>query len=887
MNLFARIFSRGRIYTELNNSMREHLEEKVDELIQGGMSSEEATASARRAFGNTALLEQESREVWQWPHIESVFADIRVATRQLGRTPGFTSVALLIVALGIGATTAVFSIVNSVILQPYPFRDPSQLVVWRETVQEAGTRYPSVPDNYRHYLYLKSHSKTIANAAILQNASFAVAVGTGHPQIVKGLSVSPEFFSALGISPQLGRGFLPEEAQQGKDNSIVITWSAWQQFFNGDPSVVGRSLTVKGSPKTVVGVLPRAFEFPIVSEMPAGESPGEGAPYLIFQPFVPQEEERTADDSDFAFLVIARLKSGVSANQAGAELNGMLKAYGMSNHLSIHLGAIVKPLSQEITGNISKALWLLLTAVLGVLLIACVNLAGLQLARALARERDNAVRAALGAGRIRLFQASLMESIILSLLGGGAGVLLAFAGVRLFTAIAPSNLPRLHQIGISWPVLLFACITSMLTAVLSGTFPALRSLRSNPQRTLKSVSTRVVNADGAAFARKVLVSVEIAGTVMLLIVTSLTARSFSRVLNQHQAFNADQVTIAEVDLLGAAYDWHKDSSGAARAAFIDRVLARLRADPGVESVAITNEMPLTGDANVYSLYRPDHVLPDSEVPTANLRNVSPGYFTTMQTSLIAGETFGNNNIANPSDAIISQKAAQSAWPDDQPLGKKVKLNGRVYTVIGIAPDARIADLKEDIPVVYLPYWHDPPAVIFFLIRSSLASQALASSVRRQVWDIDPEAAIPVIKSLDTQMAESVSMDRLQAVVLSAFGISALVLAILGVYGVMAYSVSLRTPEFGVRIALGSNQAELLRLVLWDGAKPVLAGMVVGVVAAFGAAHAIRSLLYETSVADPESIASSIALLLLATLAAAFLPAYRAAKTDPMRVLRQE
>ena len=811
---------------------------------------------------------------------------MRYAFRQLRRTPGFTLVALLIMACGIGASTAVFSILDSVLLRPYAFRDPRQIVIWREVVQEAAKEYPSVPDNYRHFVYLRSHANTIQDAALLQNASFAVTAGGDHPRIEKGLNVSPNFFSVLGVTPALGRTFRAEEAQPGKNDVVVISWVAWQGLFQGGPSVVGQTVKVKGEPVTVVGVLPRNFEFPVINEMRGGASPDQKSPYEVFQPFVPQGDD-ASDDAEFAFLVVARLKPGVVVSQASTELASMLRAYSATNHLPIHLGAIVEPLSQEVAGNIGKVLWLLFAAVLGLLLIACVNLASLQLARATVRERDNAVRAALGARRMRLFQAALMESVVLSLTGGVLGVLLAFGGIRLFAAIAPENLPRLHEIHVTWPVLLFACGISGIAALLSGTLPALRSLRSNPQRALQSRSTRIANTGQTSFVRRLLITFEIACTVVLLIVTGLVVRSFSRVLNQPHDFNANHVVLAEVDLFSPRYDQSNGSGDSARSEFIDRMLDKIHSTPGVEFAAITSTMPLSGDNVVHSMYRPDHPLPESEVPTANLRNVSPGYFATMQTKLIAGHDFTASERSNPQSAIISQRAAQAAWPDSHALGRKFKFDGRIYTVTGIAADARIANLKENIPVVYLPFWHDPPTSVFLLVRTSRNFDEFAATLRRQIWDVDPEAALPVIEMLDTQLVQSVAPERLQSIVLSSFGIAALLLAILGVYGVLAYSVSLRTPEFGIRVALGSSKVLLIRLVLLEALVPVGGGILLGLLASLAATRAIRSLLYETSPADPASIVASVGILLAATFVAAFLPAYRASRIDPMKVLRSE
>lgn len=874
-------------HTDLERELRADLELEEEEQRENGLPLEEARYAARRAFGNTTLIREQTHEAWGWTPIERLLQDARYALRQLRRTLGFTFVAVLIMGCGIGASTAVFSILDSVLLRPYAFRDPGQIVIWREVVKEVAKEYPSVPDNYRHFVYLRSHTTTIQDAALLQNASFAITAGGDHPRIEKGLNVSPNFFSVLGVTPVLGRTFLPEEAHSGRNDVVVISWEKWQAMFHGDKGVVGRTVSIKGQPTTIIGVLPRNFEFPVINEMRGGASPDQKSPYGLFQPFVPQGDDLTSDDADFAFLVIARLKQGVAAGQASTELASMLSAYSATNHLPIQLSAIVEPLSEEVTGNVGKALWLLFAAVLGLLLIACVNLASLQLARAMVRERDSAVRSALGAGRMRLFQAALMESVVLSLSGGAIGILLALGGIRVFAVVAPENLPRLHEIHVTWPVLLFACGISGIAALLSGTLPAVRSLRSNPQRALQSASTRIAHAGETSLVRRLLITFEIACTVVLLIVTSLVLRSFSRVLNQPHDFDASHIVLAEVDLLGPRYEQPYGSGDSARSEFIDRILDTIHSIPGVEFAAITSTMPLSGDAAVHSMYRPDHPLPESEVPTANLRNISLGYFATMQTRLIAGRDFSASERSNPQSAIISQRAAQAAWPDSQALGRKFKFDGRIYTVIGIAADARIANLKENIPVVYLPFWHEPPTVAFFLVHASRNLDEFAPTMRRLIWDVDPEAAIPVMEMLDAQLVQSVAPERLQSMVLSSFGIAALVLATLGVYGVLAYSVSLRTSEFGIRVALGSSKASLIRLVLLEALMPVGGGILVGLLASFPAARAIRSLLYETSPADPASILASVGILLAATFVAAFLPACRASRIDPMKVLRSE
>jgi putative ABC transport system permease protein len=812
--------------------------------------------------------------------VHTLFTDLRYAIRRLSKSPSFTVSSIVILALGIGAVTAVFSIVESVILRPYPFRDPGQLVVWHESMQEVSNRYPFIPDNYRHYLNLKAHSTKVADAALFLDSSFAVSLAKGHPEIVKGLSVSPNFFSVLGVSPVAGRSFYAEEAEKGANQGVILSWAAWWRFFNGSPSAIGSSLNVGGERRIVEGVLPKNFVFPFIAAMPDAPRPAEAQPYDIFQPLVPQGEDLTSDDGDFAFLVVARLKPGVTATEAASELDSMQKSYSAVNKLSIHLGARVEPLSREATGDVSKALWLLLASVLGVLLIACANLASLQSARSVSRDRENALRAALGAGPRRLFLSSLTESLLLSLVGGIAGIFVAFVGVRLFVAFAPANLPRLGEAHVSWPVLLFALGVSLLTAVIFGVVPSLRSLRSDPQLALQSGSPRSAGSRDVAGMMRLLVAIEVACTVVLLILTALVSRSFARVLDQGRTLHSDHLLIAEVNLLAPRYNQGGNSGEPARAAFVDGALARIGATAGVQVAAITDNMPFTGETNIHSVYRPDHPLPESAVPNANLRNVTPDYFAAMRIPLLAGENFSEKEREHPDDAIISQKLAASAWPGENPLGHKCRVNG-------VVADAHIVGLKQNPPVVYLPYWHDPAPNLFFLVRSSLALEALGPTVRRELWDIDPEVAIPVVKLLDSQLSESVATERFQALVLSCFGLAALLLAALGVYGVLAYSVSLRMREFGIRVALGSSRRALIQLVLGEVLYPVLAGVVFGVVAALAATRVIQSILFETRAADPLAISASTALLICTALAAALLPAYRASNADPMRVLRQE
>jgi len=602
----------------------------------------------------------------------------------------------------------------------------------------------------------------------------------------------------------------------------------------------------------------------------------------------------TANDAEFNFVVVARLKPGVSVRQAQSELDGIEKATAAADHLTIHLGVVVEPFSQEITGEVSQPLWLLLAAVTSVLLMACVNLANLQLARSVVRDHEMALRAALGAGRRRLFRGVLAENLLLGLGGGLGGILFADIGEKLLVRVA-AVLPRVNEVHLSAPMLIFALGLSIVTSLGFGVLPAFRSFRVLPQGALQANSTRLSSGKQAARTRRLLVTVEVACSVTLLIVTGLITRSFSHVLTQGRQFSSQQIAMAKADLSNAKYvsgeamlnDPGAEAGSLARDAMIDRTLDKLRALPGVETAAITSVMPLTGDMNVDALERPDHPVPRGKLPMANRRFISPGYLGIMGIPLLAGRDFEDGDRGRQRAVILSEKAARSAWPGENPLGRTLRHWGRIYTVVGVTAEARINDLKRDVAVFYLPYWDFPPESPVFLVRNSRTIQSVGPEMRQAIWSIDPDISIPTVISLDAQVDESVATERFQTVILSSFGGAALLLAVLGVYGVLAYSVSLRTHEFGIRIALGSSRARLTRLVLLDASWPLAGGITLGLLGAALATHWVRSLLYETSPADPWAIGSSIAVLIGATFLVSLLPARHATSVDPMRVLRGE
>jgi predicted permease len=655
--------------------------------------------------------------------------------------------------------------------------------------------------------------------------------------------------------------------------------------------VIGRTLRIGGQPSTVIGVLPPGMRFPQIVLAPKIAFQEFARDALLFEPLAPSDRDLTADMGNFNYKAIARLKPGATLAQANAELEAMQKAYTLSAHLPLPFGIALTPLAKDVASGVSGALWMLFAAVGTVLLIACVNLANLQLARAVHAEREIAVRAALGASRGQLMSSRFSESLVLALAGGVAGTALAFGGVRLLIALAPANIPRLNEVHVSLPVLLFSAGLSIAAAIAFGILPALRSLRVAPQAAMQANSTRTANTHDGQHTRSLMVAGQLACTVVLLIVTSLALRSLSRLLRQDRGFDASHVTLAQVDLFSTQYGDTSKTYKTAKQSFIDRTVAALGQLPGVQSVALTSVAPLTGETWVDNITRPDHPVPAGQQPAVNVRWINPEYLPTMRSPLIAGRNISAADRANPYVALISERTAREAFPGENPIGRKISDivpdDQHTVTVIGVVADARINGLKDDAAMVYLPYWAYTPWTLSFLIRSSQPSDALIPEMRRAIWQIDPQVAIPTLKSMDDQVSDSVAADRFPAIVLSGFGAAALLLALLGVYGVLAYSVSLRRQEFGIRIALGSGKSTLIGLVLRQAAYPVLLGTGLGLTMALIALRWVRSLLFQTPVMDPLAVGGSVLLLLLAATIAAIIPARRAASIDPVRALRAE
>ena len=890
MSRFAALFRRRKLDADLDDELNSHLELAIAENMRSGMRPEEARTAALRAFGGMAQTREAYRVQRGFRWIEQTVRDLRFASRALRKSPGFTLTAILTLASGIGAVTSVFSVVDAVMLRPFAFRDPDRLMVLREVVENESGR-SAIPNNYRHVLRLKHTATTLEDVAIFGQRGASVSPHGDHPRVMGTVMASPNLFQVLGVQPILGRGFVETDAQKGADGVVVLSHSGWQSLFGGDPKAIGQTLQIDGTPATVIGVLPPELRFPEIALSPKVAFQDSRKHPTLFQPQAPSERDLTADMGNFNYKAIARLKPGVTVSQASAELEAMQKAYTLSARLPLHFGIALTPLRKDVAAPIGGALWLLFGAVSAVLLIACVNLANLQLARAVNAEREIAVRAALGASKTELVRSRLAESVLLAACGGISGAAFAFAGVRLFLALVPAGVPRLEEVQVNTPVLLFAAGISIFSAITFGALPAFRSLRVDPQSALQGNSGRTANSHQGTRIRSTMVATQVACTVILLVVTSLAIRSFAHLMTQNRGFESRYVTLAQVDLFTTTYIKLGLKGNDIRLAVADRILAALRQLPGVESAAITSAAPLTGETWVDTLSRPDHPVPPGKEPAINVRWIDSAYLPTMRSSLVAGRNFTASDRANPHVAMISERTAREGFPGEDPLGHTmvniIPDDHQPITIIGIVADARINGLKDDAAMAYLPYWAFTPFSLSFLVRSSQPGDALIPEVRRVIWEIDPQVAIPTIKSIDDQISDSAATDRFQAIVLTSFGTAALLLAVLGIYGVLAYAVSLRRQEFGIRMALGSAKSALIGLVLRQAAYPVLMGTGAGLAMALLVMRWVRILFYQATAVDPLSVGSSVLLLLAAAALAAILPARSAASVDPIRALRIE
>ncbi len=872
----VRQINRRRAEAELEEEIRAHLELETEENIEAGMSAEEARYAARRAFGNLTLTKEDSRTMWGLRSFETLLQDVRFGVRMLVKSPTFTIVAVIALALGIGANTAIFSVINTVLLRPLPYKDPERLVMVWEDDSKHG--YPRDTPAVANYMDWREQNQSFEAMAAMADQSFNLT-GMGEPERIDGQRVSANLFSLMGVEPQLGRGFSPEEDQPGAGRVVIISNGLWQRRFGGDRTIVGKTLDLNGESYQVVGVMPTQFQFP-----------RREVDLWVPIAFTPQQ---AANRGSHYLQVIARLKPGVAVQQAQADMSSIAaRLQQQYPEQNTQLGAVVIPLHEQVTGDMRPALLVLLGAVGFVLLIACANVANLLLARAAARQKEIAVRVALGASRLRLIRQFLTESILLAVIGGVLGLLLSFWGINLLKSFIPDTIAQARTITIDAKVLGFTLLVSLLTGLIFGLAPATQASKFNLNETLKEGGRDSSAGSRGNRIRAMLVVAEVAVSLILLIGAGLLINSFLRLRNVDPGFRAENLLTMQVVLPKQKY-----SDQARRSAFYTELLRRVESLPGVKSAAVTTNLPLYRQGNSIGLSiegRPD---PIGQRPSVTTRVISQRYFSTMGIQLLQGREFGDQDrIDSPAVAVVSETMARRFWPGESPLGKRVTPSTPDtaapedwITVVGVVKDVHQFDLVADPkPQMYLSYvqaeFFEPRDLV---VSTSVDPLSMTSAVRGAVWEIDKDQPVSNIRTMKEIVSESVARQRFSMLLLGIFAGLALVLAAVGIYGVMSYSVAQRTREIGLRMALGAQKWDVLRLVVGQGLKLVLIGIAIGLVAAFVLTRVMSSLLFGISATDPTTfIAISLVLISVAVLAS-FIPARRATKVDPMIALRYE
>ena len=887
MNWLKQLISRRKLQSELSEEIREHLEEKIEELVAAGNSRKQAAATARREFGNITLIEEASRAVWQWPSVESLFADIRYAARILRKSPGFAAIAVLTLALGIGASTAVFSLVSAIILKPLPYPYPDRIVL-PELVSPPGVNLGSeyFPWGQKQFRLLTRDSHPFQAVGAFQNDSFNLTAA-GDPSFLDGFRVSAEFFPALGISPALGRAFTAEEDQPGHEFEVILSDRVWRERFGADRNILGRAVHLNGFAYTVVGVMPAGFQFPRAEEMPSSFNfPREA------QLWVPLAVAAEPIGGPSELAVIGRLKQGLTIEQAQAAMDLVTKhAEAKDPQWKGWFNTRVVPLTRQVVGDTQRPLQLMLGAVGIVLLIACSNVANLLLTRSLGRRREFTLRAALGAGRIRLIRQLLTESLLIAAAAGAVGIFIANAGIYFVKIFGPSNIPRLSEVTLDLPVFGFALFISLATGILFGLAPAYGATRGNLVDSLKSGSQRSGIGPASPRLRNALLVSQVAMALVLVVSAGLLTRTFFRMLGTNGGFNPERVLTFQLPLPALKY---VDQDHIV--VFFQNALSRLRSIPGVQSAGIGETVPMGGEGESTGIRMPDHpAASQRELPFANYTIISPGYLSSIGTPILRGRDFSEADTADSMPvALVNVALEKKYWPSQGAIGKQVGPAGARYplmTIVGVVPDVKHISLREEpTPEIYVvdtqKQW---PSMLNMRValRTKVEPASMTESVREAIHSLDPELPLAKVATLTTLVDDSLSQPRFAMLLLASFGVLALLLASIGMYGVISYSVMQRTQEIGIRIALGAERRKVFAMVLGQGARLAGLGIAIGLVAALGLTRIMASFLFGVRPTDPLTFAAVSLLLVLIALLACYLPARRATRVDPMVALRHD
>jgi putative ABC transport system permease protein len=807
--------------------------------------------------------------------METLWQDLLYAARSFARKSGYTLVVVLTLALGIGAVTAVFSFFNAVLLRPLPYERSERLVQLQPTESDKAGAYSSHPD----FTDLRDQSQSFERMAAVRSGGWTLT-GDGDAERLPGARVSAEFFPMLGVKPALGRVFRPEEDRPGTDRVVMLHHNVWQRRFGGDPGIVGRTLTLNGYSYMVIGVLPQEFHFfPI--EISIAEIYGTLA----------YEGDRLNERQTRFLAMFGKLKAGATLAQAQSETSGI--ACRLAEHFpqtNSNRGVKLVSLQEQVVGGVRGSLLTLLGAVAFLLLIACANVASLLLARATARRKEIAIRSALGASRWRVMRQLLTESLLLACLGGAAGLLLAHWIVKALVALNPKGLPRLSEVSIDAQAMLFTGVVALLVSVICGLIPARQSSRLDLNQSLREDSQGATTGAHRSALRQTMVIAEVALALALLVGAGLLGRSFARLMQVDLGFRPENVLKLTVVLPATQY---KDDQQ--KAALIERALERIRTLPGVEAAAVANVTPLSGynSPTNFDIEGRPPASPGAQ-PSAEYRAISHDYFRTMGISLRRGLPFTEQDVKQSAQgggvAIINEALARRYFLDEDPLGKRLALakDGSGWReIIGVAGDVKHAGvIAEAAPEIYAPTLRSLSGAYDLVVRSAAAAQ-IAGAVRGQFRELDPNLPLFTVRTLEETVALNLARQRFAVALLGAFAVLGLLLAAVGVYGVMAYSVSRRSREMGIRMALGSQSGDLLRMVLREGLKLTAIGVAIGLPASLAITQLMKNLLYGVSAADPLTFLGVPLLLTVVAMIACWIPAHRAAKTDPMTALRRE
>jgi putative ABC transport system permease protein len=851
---------------DLAQEIESHIEWLAHEEIRRGLAPEEAYRRARIRFGSVEGAKERYRDQRGLPALEILLHDLRHAVRGIRRNPGFTIVAALSLAIGIGANTAIFSLVDGVLLRPLAYEDPDRIFVARELdPQLFGERLLGV--NPTHAREWAAQCPSIEAVALRINESAQLA-GVGEPVSVSGARISHNLIPLLGVKPIRGRGFHAGEEQDGNHRVAILPETLWRSRFNADPAVIGRTILLEGDSHEVVGIVPSSLRLP---------SSGVNRRDEVLRPLVIPNDEIDRMTGNYNYFALVRLKAGATAGQALSEMNVVQARFPKPSGVTTDLKAVLIPVHEFVTGTSRLGLWTLSAAVGAVLLIVCINLANLLLSRAASRSRETAIRTALGASRGRLFRQALTESLLLAIIGGTVGVLLAGSIVDLVLIATPLELPRIDQVRVDAPVLAFASGLTVLTGLIFGALPAWRLTRQDPQEALRTGSHTITQNRRTLRLREGLIGLQVAVSTGLLIIAALLGSSLVRLLQVDKGFDHDRVLTVDIGFGGTRY------TDARREQFLDRLLSNAGALPGVEAAAIVTHLPTRGETWNDPIYLEG--APRASRHTVNNRYASPGYFAVMNIAIHQGRSFQESDRGR-GVAVLSERAARILWPDDpNPVGRLfMGEDDKIKTLVGIVAEVRASLQNEPPPTAYYPYWQRVPGGVALVIRTTEPAAA-AGGVRAAIRREDPQMPIPVVRSMAEVVDRSVAQRRFQLSTMSVFAVSALLVSSLGIYGVVSYSVARRRNELGVRLALGATRARLLGLVIRQGMTPVIAGLMVGVAAALLVGRVIRDLLFETQPSDPATIGGVMVVLLIVGALACLIPARRAAATDAVSALR--